>query len=358
MTRRRNFLSSSIAAIPLIEDEPQASPSEFALIRVARRAMATTFEIAIPCGVHRDPVAAATEALDLIDELEDQMTVYRDHSEISQLNAAAAAGPVPVEEQLFHLFERCAAWTRQTEGAFDIATGAMIKAWGFHQRQGKAPSPRERMEAMDRTGFRHVVLNRERRTVKFRRAGLEINLGAVGKGYALDRAANCLRERWGVASAFLHGGGSSVYAIGGPPGDSRGWPISLKNPLNLEQSLGTVWLRDQGLGTSAATFQYFEHQGKKLGHLLDPRTGWPATGTASATATASTAAEADALSTALFVLGAAGAQTLVRLNPSLGAVVFVEPSTEQGSVTRKPESTTILSYNLDATAFSLASPVA
>jgi len=157
------------------------------------------------------------------------------------------------------------------------------------------------------------VLDESRRAVKFRVAGLEINLGAVGKGYALDRAAALLREKWGVRSALLHGGGSSVYAIGRPPGDSRGWPVRLKHPSQPEESLGVVRLSNAGLGTSAATFQFFEYKGRKLGHLLDPRTGWPALGTAGASMIAPTAAEADAMSTAAFVLGAEGAERLTRL---------------------------------------------
>jgi FAD:protein FMN transferase len=304
-----------------LADEPEAPP-EFALVRVSRRAMATTFEVAIPCGSHPDPVAAATAALDLIDDLEDQMTVFRDHSEVSRLNATAAESPVAVEERLFDLFARSAAWTRETDGAFDIATGALIKAWGFFRRQGRVPEPRERTEAMARSGFRHVILNPESRTVKFRREGLELNLGAVGKGYALDRAARLLRDEWGVASALLHGGGSSVYAVGHPPGDPRGWPVRLKHPSEPGASLGTVYLRDRGLGTSAATFQFFEYKGQKLGHLLDPRTGWPASGTACACVTALTAAEADAMSTAAFVLGTTGADRLTRLKPALAAVVL------------------------------------
>jgi thiamine biosynthesis lipoprotein len=177
---------------------------------------------------------------------------------------------------------------------------------------------------MRATGFRHVVLDATRGTVKFRVSGLELNLGAVGKGYALDRAAELLRAQWGVRSALLHGGGSSVYAIGSPPGDARGWPIRLKHPTESEQSLGTVYLRDAGLGTSAATFQFFEYNGRKLGHLLDPRTGWPANGTASASVISPTAAEADAMSTAAFVLGAHGADHLTRLRPATGAVVLSE----------------------------------
>src|SRR5207245_6212066 len=99
------------------DDEPEA-PAEFALVRASRRAMATTFEVAVPCGSHADPIVAATAALDLIDDLEDQMTVFRDHSEVSRLNAAAAQAPVVIEQELFDLFARCALWTRDTEGAF------------------------------------------------------------------------------------------------------------------------------------------------------------------------------------------------------------------------------------------------
>jgi FAD:protein FMN transferase len=310
----------------LLSDEPDA-PGEFALVRVSRRAMATRFEVAIPVGLLRDPVAAAEDALDLIDELEDQMTVYRDHSEVSRINAGAAGGFVEVEPRLFALFLRCAAWTKETGGAFDIATGALTKAWGFYRREGCVPPPGELVAAMRASGFRHVVLEETSGKLKFRVSGLELNLGAVGKGYALDRAAELLRAKWGVRSALLHGGGSSVYAIGTAPGDVRGWPVRLKHPTDPDQSLGTVFLRNAGLGTSAATFQFFEYNGRKLGHLIDPRTGWPAAGTASATVIAPTAAEADAMSTAAFIRGARGAELLTRLRPALGAVVLTDEDT-------------------------------
>ncbi|HUR54243.1 MAG TPA: FAD:protein FMN transferase, partial [Gemmataceae bacterium] len=295
---------------------------EFPLVRVSRRAMATRFEIDIPCG-RPDAVAAASDALDLIDDLEDQLTVFRDHSEVSRLNAAGSADAV--EANLFDLLTRCATWTRETDGAFDIATGALTKAWGFYRREGRVPTPRERSEAMAKTGMRHVILRPESRAVKFRVPGLELNLGAVGKGYALDRAAALLRDKWGIESGLLHGGGSSVYAIGHPPGDERGWPVALKHPTDEGRSLGTVYLRNNGLGVSAATFQFFEYHGRKLGHVIDPRTGWPTEGTAAAAATAPTAAEADAMSTAAFVLGPAGADRITRTRPTVGAVTLDEP---------------------------------
>jgi len=320
-----------------LADEPEALPGEYALVRVSRRAMATRFEVAIPAGTLPDPVLTAEDALDLIDELEDQMTVFRDHSEVSRLNETAAFGFIEVEERLFDLFASCAVWTKETAGAFDIATGALTKTWGFFHREGRVPTPRERSNAMGRTGFRHVVLDAARKAVKYRVEGLELNLGAVGKGYALDRAAELLRTKWNVKSALLHGGGSSAYAIGHPPAEARGWPIRLKHPTEPDLSLGVVYLRDAGLGTSAATFQFFEYNGQKLGHLLDPRTGWPASGTASASVIAPTAAEADAMSTAAFVLGAEGAERLTRMRPALGAVVLRLGPTPQPPPCREGE---------------------
>jgi FAD:protein FMN transferase len=287
---------------------------------MSRRAMATTFEIAIPKDSHPDPLAAAEDALDLIDQLEDQMTVYRETSEVSLINKNASCGPSPVEPRLFDLLERCSVWTRETGGTFDIATGSLTKAWGFYRREGRVPSPREQADAMARTGMRHVILNRG--TIKFRVPGVELNLGAVGKGYALDRAAELLRTKWGVRSGLLHGGTSSVYGIGRPPGEPRGWGIALRHPADDDRTLGTVWLADCALGTSAATFQYFEYNGRKHGHVLDPRTGWPAEVAASASVVAPTAAEADAMSTAAFILGAAETETLTRTRPHLGAAVL------------------------------------
>ena len=120
------------------------------LIRCSRRAMATTFEVAIPQGSHPEPIAAAEAALDLIDAIENQLTVYREHSEVSRINAAAGRDLVPVEPRLFELLERCSVWTRETDGAFDIATGSLVKAWGFYRREGRVPPPPDPTRTLSR----------------------------------------------------------------------------------------------------------------------------------------------------------------------------------------------------------------
>lgn len=330
---RRDFLRP-----PSPEPVPFAVP-DLTLVRVSRRAMATTFEIALPLGTPR-AVEAAEAALDLVDEIEAELTVYRDDSTVSRLNAAAATEAVPVGESLFDLLVRSAVLSRETGGAFDVASGALVKAWGFFRREGRVPTPAERAAALANSGIRHVVLDTASRTVKFLRRGLELNFGAIGKGYALDRAAALLARDWGIRSALLHAGGSSVFALGTPPSDPRGWPIAVRHPSEPDRTLATVRLCDEGFGTSAATFQFFEYNGKKLGHLLDPRIGWPASGTASASCVAPTAAEADARSTAFFVLGASAAEEQCRSRPDLAAILLTDTDAAEPviieSATRRP----------------------
>jgi thiamine biosynthesis lipoprotein len=301
----------------------KAMPVPYALVHYARRAMATTFEVLLPFGAPHGP-QAAEDALDEIDRLEAQLTVYRDDSEVSFINRRAALSPVPVEVNLFDLLGLADRLTRETEGAFDISVGALIKAWGFYRRCGRVPSAQERIEVLARTGMAHVVLDAETRSIHYRRSGLEINLGSIGKGYALDQAGGLLRSRWQVASALLHGGQSSVYALGSNPGDGRGWPVVIRHPWDRERRLASVRLRDRALGTSAATFQHLEYNGRKLGHILDPRTGWPAEGMASVSVLAPTAAQADALATAFFIMGAEKAHAYCATHPEIGAVLLAE----------------------------------
>jgi len=294
---------------------------EAALLHFSRCAMATTFEVLVPFGMPQ-AYEAADDALDEIDRLEAQLTVYREESEVSLLNRRAALEAVPVEDGLFDLLALAARLTRDTENAFDVSVGALIKAWGFYRRAGRVPSEEERAKVQDRVGMRHVLLEPEQKTVRFARPGLEINLGSIGKGYALDRAAERLRGEWGLGHALLHGGHSSILALGSAPGTTRGWPVALRHPWNEERQLGVVRLRDRALGTSAATFQHLDYNGRKLGHILDPRTGWPAETLALAAVAAPTAAEADALATAFFILGIEKAQAYCEAHPAVAAVLL------------------------------------
>jgi thiamine biosynthesis lipoprotein len=283
--------------------------------------MATTFELLLPLGTPRARELAA-DTFDLLDALEAQLTVYRDSSEVSRLNRLAPLTDVPVEERLFGLLRLAARIHQESDGAFDVTAGALVKAWGFYRGPRRVPSDAELREALACTGMRHVELSDEGRRVRYRRSGLEINLGSIGKGYALDRVAERLAGSGNFGAGLLHGGHSSVYAKGAPANDPRGWPVGLSHPWRPECRLAVVYLKDQGLGTSAATFRWLEHQGRKLGHILDPRSGWPAEGVASATAVAPSAGEADALATAFYIQGAEAARRYCAAHPGVGALLL------------------------------------
>jgi len=291
-----------------------------ALLRFGRRAMATQFEVILPWGTPRAEIAAS-DALDLIDRIESQLTVYRSTSEISRLNRIAAQAPVPVESGLFGLLQLCHRLADSTGGTFDITAGPLIKAWGFFQRAGRVPTDDELSAARAVVGMDHLALDAEQNSVRFDRLGVEINLGSIGKGYALDRAAELLCERWMISSALLDGGSSSLLSIGSPADDPRGWEIGLKHPWQSRR-LARLRLRHRALATSGATHQHFAYNDRKLGHVLDPRTGRPAEGVALAAAIAPAAAQADALATAFFVLGVDGTEQFCAEHPEVSALIL------------------------------------
>jgi thiamine biosynthesis lipoprotein len=301
-----------------------AEPGCSDLIRAHRAAMGSYFEVRLPAGTP-GAVDLACRALDLIDELENQLTVYRDDSEISRLNAMAHLGPVAVEPRLFSLLETAVALSRETDGAYDVSAGALSEAWGFVKGPRRVPNETALTEARARTGWWHVVLDPERSTIAFDREGVRINLGSIGKGYAIDRGVEVIRAHWWPTSALVHGGRSSLYALGSPPGQLGGrWEIALRNPFEPESPLGTFRLRNRGLGTSGAAFQQFVVDGRVYGHIIDPRSGQPATGPASVTVVAPTAAMTDALSTAFYLLGPDAAAAYVAQHPEVGVVIVTQ----------------------------------
>ena len=340
-TSRREFLKgrSAVEAISDLLPEETAATDPLAarqdsssyVLQVGRTAMACEFQVLLNAGQHEGATEAALEALDLVDALEDQMTVYRDHSEVSQINRTACDENVPVEAGLFQLLEEAVSLHEATDGAFDITSGPLWKAWGFHRREGRFPSQNDLADAMQRIGSRWLQLDTASSTIRFRRKGVEINLGAIGKGYALDRCRAVLRER-GVDNFVIHGGRSSILGCGSRADATQdGWSVALRHPMRPEQRLGEIRLRDRALGTSGSGNQFFHFEGKRYGHVIDPRTGYPAEGALSATVLAPSAAQADALSTAFFVLGVEDTLEFCAKRPEL-SVLLVSAGPRSGSI--------------------------
>ena len=293
-------------------------------VTLARLAMATRFELVLH---GNDPVAlraAGEEALDEVARIENQLSLYRPGSEIAQLNARAAQKPVQVSPELFALLQHAQRLYVETDGAFDITIAPLVRCWGFTDNQGKMPSAEAVAKARENIGMELVELDASRRTVRFVREGVMLDLGAIGKGYAIERGAELLRTN-GVASALFHGGTSTVCAIGHPP-EGEAWSVAIeKPPAALGEvsfpELPLVPLKDQSLSVSAVWGRHFQSEGKYFGHVIDPRTGQPVDAAWLSAVVWDSATETDALSTALLTLGLGGLETLTQSRPKLKALL-------------------------------------
>lgn len=291
--------------------------------------MATRFELVLH-GLREASVrAAGEEALAEIDRLENQLSLYRPGSEIAQLNARAANEAVRVSPEVFALLQQAAALTAATQGAFDITIAPLVRCWGFMESQGRQPEPAELAAARDVVGMHRVHFDPAERTIRFTRPGVMLDLGAIGKGYAIERGVEILREA-GVTSALFHGGTSTVYALGQPP-DADAWRVSLPTSPeptpaepNRHTPTPTISLRNESLSVSAVWGRAFTQGGQRFGHVIDPRSGVPVVGQQLAAVVLPSATETDALSTALLTMGDAGLRTLAQVRPTLRAWLLSE----------------------------------
>jgi thiamine biosynthesis lipoprotein len=288
---------------------------------LALNAMATRFELVLHGQSASRLRAAGEAALKEVERLEAQLSLYRPMSEIARVNALAAREPVRVSAPVFRLLQHARQLQAESGGAFDITVGPLVRCWGFMHGMGRIPETAEIEEARGRSGMAHVIFEEEDYSVRFDREGVMIDLGAIGKGHAIDCAAETLREA-GVTSALLHGGTSTVYGIGAPP-DADGWKIAIAPPPGQPLRETTVVLRDNALSVSAVWGKCFEADGKKFGHVLDPRTGWPVNNAVQAAVVLPAATETDALSTALLVMGLEGHEAMSGLRPEMRTLVVV-----------------------------------
>jgi FAD:protein FMN transferase len=292
-------------------------------LRVHRTAMACRFEVTLP-PADANQVDAAKEALDEADRIERLLTVFRDTSEVSRLNRESAGSAVRTDPEVFDLLERCARLHAETGGAFDVTSTPLSRTWGFLRREGRVPASREIDATRALVGMDRVTLDPRALSVRFARPGMALNFGAIGKGYAVDRMGGLLRAR-SVRHALVSAGGSSVLAVGG---HGRGWSIDIRSPRVASGRIARLYLRDGALGTSGAGEQFVVVDGTRYGHVIDPRTGWPARGVASASVITGDATRADALSTAFLIGGPELARRYCDAHPETMAVLLSESGSQ------------------------------
>jgi thiamine biosynthesis lipoprotein len=286
------------------------SPQQTELLRLEKTgdAMGSTFTIEI-YGRDRIAMEAAVDAaFDEVRRLDDVLSNYKRDSVWSEINRTAAQRPVEVSPEMYQLLEQCLEYSRASEGAFDITVGPLMKVWGFYKGSGKLPHRAEVSAALTKVGYRHVRLDANARTVQYDRPGVEIDPGGIGKGYAVDRMVNVLRQK-GFQNALVAGSGSSIYGMGTPPAEARGWRIEIKNPWDTSRTAAEIFLKDMSLSTSGSYEKFFRVGGRTYSHLMDPRTGYPAAGAASVSVIAPRTLDSEAWTKPYFVNGRQWAST-------------------------------------------------
>ncbi len=415
-----------------------------------RAAMASDFEVSLNATRDDSGADAALDALDEVDRIENVLSIFRPTTLASRVNLLAAELNVRVDEEFWGWLETAIRFSEETDGAFDVAAAPIWRAWGFAKRDGEFPAPDVIERALELSGTRHLQLDEVERSIAFDEEGVELNFGAIGKGIALDAAAQKLLDG-GQTNFLIQGGKSGCVARGGRLNDElfvfgdfsdeaakeetnqdatgeanetrsdafpkdavfafgsavetvltqgfgalaasngaaslgaetdedddpefdeesgrrrktsrradeeavealipeflrpdaeterlallskshryKGWTIGVAHPLFPERRVGEIFLRDRALGTSGSTYQFFRCGGKRYSHVVDPRTGYPTTGVLSTTVLAPTATEADALSTAFFVLGPEKTAAFCAKRPEIGALLVLERETSPG----------------------------
>lgn len=310
-----------------VQGEPRFVKSDWDSIAGIRRfsheAMATTFEVIILPENARYAEQAAQAAFDKLDQLEQELSRYIENSDISRINNLTVGQSTRVSLETFECLQLSRRINAETSGAFDITVGSLLSYWLNPDKSLRVPSKEELNLARQRTGMDHLQLDESQFSVKLLKNHVQVDLGGIGKGYAIDKMAELLRE-WSIDVALIHGGYSSALGFGSPR-ETKGWPVTLSNPRNLKQTLARLCLRNRALSGSGV---------QKGLHIIDPRRQEPVEGRCAAWVCACDAATADALSTAFMVMSPDEVKRYCSRHPDVLAMVILE---EKRRKTQKEE---------------------
>lgn len=303
---------------------PQAT-REMLRLEQSAEAMGSAYSIAVYGYDRQQMEGAVNAAFDEVRQLDSMLSNYKPDSEWSEVNREAALRPVHISPELFQLLAACQEYSRESEGAFDISVGPLMKVWGFYKGTGHLPHRAEIIAAMEHVGYRHVHLDAVHQTVSFDRPGVELDPGGIGKGYAVDRMVDVLRQK-GITIALVAGSGSSIYGLGAPPDEPRGWRITIRDPKNERKNVAEVFLKNESLSTSGSYEKFFRAEGHIYSHIMDPRTGWPAPGMLSVSLITPRTIDSEAWAKPFFIHGR---QWAAKHNPHGFRAFFCEDRTEQ-----------------------------
>ena len=328
MTEPQSIDDFQFSFFDLEIDNRQSTIDNKFMKRFSHEAMATTFEVIIVHEDERYASQAAVAAFDEVDRLERELSRFIENSDIARINSMGANQPLQIGLDTFECLKIAVRIYAETNGAFDITIGSLLKCWRNDDGTPRRPSPKEIDLARLHTGANLLQLDEAEHTVRLSASPIQIDLGGIGKGYAVDRVAELLRD-WSIDVALISGGYSSVLALDAPPG-KKGWPLTLTNPAGSKEILARPFLQKGALSGSGV---------QKGGHIIDPRTAQAVEGRRAAWSSVPDAASADALSTAFMIMDLDEIKQYCRLHPNTLAMVILDASSPLGmkNISRQPE---------------------
>ena len=320
-----------IAGITGVYFGDEGREQELTLFKKAALSMGTVFEVSVYVANKYEAEEAFNDVFKEINRLDYLMSNYKEESELSKVNKNAASEPTTCDNELAYVIEQSLQYSDITDGAFDITIGPLMKKWGFFKEQGRVPNKEELKSVLESVSYKNIVIGEEvkkslfrdpsiLKTISFKHSGTQIDLGGIGKGYAVDMAIRVLKGN-GINSALINFAGN-IYAYGTPPGKDS-WVIGLQHPRKSEWLLGSFEIRDKAVSTSGDYEKFFTIDGERYSHIIDPGTGSPVKGIVCVTIVTDNATRADALSTGVFVLGLdKGMDLIEKLSDVEGIIIY------------------------------------
>lgn len=316
----------SLFTNPRIVEAKKEPSSDRKLLKQTRMIMGTFAEISLYSHDEKKAGKAIDEALEEMERMDHIMSNYKSNSELSLINKNAAKSPVPCNKELLDVIEKSHYYSKLSDGAFDITVFPVIGLWGFFREKGYIPSGEEINNLLPAVSYKNIVIKKsddpeKSNTIFFKHHQTLLDLGGIGKGYAVDKALEVIKKH-GIDNACINLGGN-IYVFG-TPGGKNVWKIGVQHPRNKNEILGYLKLRNEATATSGDYERFFEIDGERYSHIIDPRTGIPVRGVIATTIIASTGTDVDALSTIVFVLGPERGLALIKKIPGAEALIIYE----------------------------------
>ena len=324
----------NIDSLNKVEFREKKEKKEATLLKKAVLSMGTVFEITAYVSDNERAEIAFQEVFNEVNRLDKLMSNYKEDSNLSKVNREAVSGSVSCDDELAYIIEQSLKYGDATKGAFDITVGPLMKKWGFFREEGRIPDKKELELVLGWVSYKNVIVETETKkslirdsryesVISFENPHTQIDLGGIGKGYAVDVATKMLREN-GIRSALINFAGN-VYAYGSPAG-RKSWAIGLQNPRSSKNILGSFEIVDKAVSTSGDYEKFFIMNGERYSHIIDPRTGTPVKGVVSVTIVADDATMADAFSTGVFVMGVEEGLKFIESKPGVEGIIVYEDS--------------------------------